>query len=185
MSAGAALGDRAHTAALARALAEKAVLAFQTVPDGERGPALAALDRFLAGPAPSTFLAAVRELSQARRRVLIERTASATLQRARADGLRALRDVPGLPATLIDRLQADLPLDVRSGQRLLALAALARAYDELEGRVAADNDEMRQRLREAFPRRSGRTGLPRTRPKRLRRDAGRVSPDRVRGGRSR
>jgi hypothetical protein len=56
-----------------------------------------------------------------------------------------------LPAPLMERL-AELPVEVRAGQRLLALAELVRAYDELAGRVAADAGEMRRRLRDSAPR---------------------------------
>jgi hypothetical protein len=55
----------------------------------------------------------------------------------------------------VDRLAANLPRDPRAGVRLRALCTLARSYEELAGRVAADTDEMRRRLREAAPRRSG------------------------------
>jgi hypothetical protein len=148
-------------APLARALLDQALLTFRSVPEAERVPALTAIDSFLSGPSPSRFLAAIRLLAQARRRLLIDRTASTTLQRARADGLSALRDVPGFPGHLVDRLEATLPADPRSGRRLMALAALARSYQELAGRVAADTEQMRQRLRDAFPRRGSRRRPPR------------------------
>ena len=120
-------------------------------------PGLAAMqiDRFVADPRPSLFLAAVRELAELRRRRLIESTAATTLRRGRAAGLEALRAVPGFPSAITDRLEQGLPLDPRSGQRLQALAALARSYEGLAGQVAADTDEMRQRLR-VLARRSGR-----------------------------
>ena len=138
--------------ALAAALFGHALAAWRVVPAEERGAALGALDRFIAVPGPARFLAAVRVLDQARRRCLVAATAGATLDRAFADGLAAVRAVPGLPTDLIERL-AGLPVDPRAGQRLHALAALARTYQELGARVAADTDEMRRRLREAAPRR--------------------------------
>jgi hypothetical protein len=141
-------------ARLARALLPVAMRSLRTLPAGEHAAALAALDHFLARPVPSTFLRAVRELGQARGRLLIERTARTTLLRARNDGLAALREVPGLPAALVDRLAATLPAELRGGQRLQALAALARGYHELAARVAADTDRMRRRM--PYPRRSER-----------------------------
>jgi hypothetical protein len=144
-------------AALARALLP-VVLRSLRAAGREPEPALAALDHFLARPAPSTFLQAMRQLRQAEGRRLIESTARPTLLRARQAGLAALREVPGLPPPLLDRLAATLPADARGGQRLLALAALARSYHELAVRVAADTDEMRRRL--PYPRRGARRRLP-------------------------
>jgi hypothetical protein len=141
-------------ARLARALLGQAAATFRVVPDGARGGALAELDRFLAAPAPATFVAAARVLRDVRRSALIERTAGSTMRRAFTDGVAALRAVPGLPSPLVDRIVSDLPVDARAGQRLLAVAALARAYDELASRVAADSDEMRRRLRDSAPRKS-------------------------------
>jgi hypothetical protein len=138
--------------ALARALLVKTMAAFQVVPDQARGPALSALDRFLAAPAPATFLAASRVLGQTRRAIMLERSAGGTMRRAFDEGLAALRAVPALPSALADRL-ASLPVDPRAGQRLFALAALTDAYQELATRVAADSEEMRRRLRAAAPRR--------------------------------
>jgi hypothetical protein len=141
-----AAGD---TPRLARALVGHALRALRTIPEDARGPALGALDRFLATPGPATFLRAVRVLGEERRRFVVESAGGSTLRRGLDDGLASLRQVPGLPAALVDRLAADLPLDARTGQRLHALADLARAYEEVLGRVAADRDEMRRRLRGA------------------------------------
>lgn len=135
------------TAALARALLLHARQAFRTMPEPSRELAFQAIDRFVGEPRPSLFLAAVRELDDLRRRGLIESTAATTLRRGRAAGLEALRAVPGFPAGITDRLEQGLPLDARTGHRLQALAALAASYQELAGQVAADTDEMRQRLR--------------------------------------
>lgn len=144
-------------AELARALLAHAARAFRVLPEIRRAEPIAAIDDFLAHPSPARFLAAVRVLGATRRRYLLESRGEGTLRRARADGLAALRAVPGLPAAMLARLDADLPLDVRSGSRLHALAALARAYDELAGRVAADMNEMRRRLQPAIRRaRAGR-----------------------------
>jgi hypothetical protein len=138
--------------ALAPALLRQAVTAFAAIPEEGRGPALVSLDQFLAAPTPASFLAATRVLRDLRRASLIEATAGATMRRSFADGLAALR-AAGLPPALVERL-AHVPLEARAGQRLLALAGLARAYDELASRVAADSDEMRRRLRESAPRRA-------------------------------
>jgi hypothetical protein len=155
MIAAAPAAAAAGTARLARALLDQALLTFRTVPAPSREPGLAAIDRFLGDPRPSLFLTAVRELAELRRRQLIESIALTTLRRGRAAGLDALREVPGFPAAIIERLEQGLPLDVRGGQRLQALAALASSYESLAGQVAADTDEMRQRLR-VLARRSGR-----------------------------
>jgi hypothetical protein len=141
--------------ALARALLGHAVVAFRVLPETSREAGFAAIDRFVADPRPSRFLSAVRELDELRRRGLIESTAATTMRRGRAAGLDSLRAVPGFPAAITDRLEQGLPLDARSGQRLQALAALASSYEGLAGQVAADTDEMRQRLR-ALARRSAR-----------------------------
>jgi hypothetical protein len=141
--------------ALARALLDHARWTLPALPEAAREAGLASIDRFVADPRPSLFLAAVRELGELRRRGLIESTAATTMRRGRAAGLEALRAVPGFPAAITDRLQAGLPLDARSGQRLQALAALASSYEGLAGQVAADTDEMRQRLR-TLARRSAR-----------------------------
>ena len=141
--------------ALAQALAVQAVRTFRTVPEGDRGPCLAAIDGFLAAPAPSSFLAAVRALDQARQRALVDHTASTTVARGRTHGLDALRAVPGFPPRLVDRLQS-LPADPRSSVRLAALTSLVTAYQELALRVAADTMETRRRLRSTLPRRGGR-----------------------------
>ena len=147
-------------APLARALLPLLRETLAVVPDADRGPVLGAVDAFVASPVPSRFLAAVRELRQARARALIELHGGGTLQRARAAGLAALRDVPGFPGELVDRLQDCLPTDLRSGPRLQAVAVLARSYHELAARVTADSEQMRQRLREAYPRRSGKRPRP-------------------------
>jgi hypothetical protein len=139
--------------AFAPALLRRAVAAFRVIPDESRGPALAALDDFLAAPAPATFLAATRILRAQSRRAIVETTAGATMRRAFADGVAALRSTT-VPPSVIDQI-AEAPLDARSGPRLLALAALAQAYQELAARVAADSDEMRRRLRASAPRKPG------------------------------
>jgi hypothetical protein len=139
------------TAVLARALLARAHPALLAIPGDARGPALEALDQFLAAPGPAAFLRATRVLGVERRRALLARSAQSTLRRSMADGLAALRAVPGLPAPLLDRLER-LPVDARAGRRLQALASLAQAHEELAGRVASEADDMRRKLREGAPR---------------------------------
>jgi hypothetical protein len=147
---------RDDVAVLANALLGHALEAFKSIPESARGSALAALDRFLAAPGPAAFVAAARELREARRRFLVETRASGTLRRALEDGVRELGEVPGLPEPVAARLAADLPIDALTGPRLRALALLARAYEELAARVAADTDEMRRRYKAAPHRRRPR-----------------------------
>jgi hypothetical protein len=131
----------------ARALLPQAVAAFSLVPPEDRGPALAAIDQFLALPSPASFLRASRQLNEARRAARLARAASTTLGRLFGEGMALMRTVPGLPAEVTQRLANDLPMDARSGRRLAALATMLKGYEELLGRVVADNEEMRQRLR--------------------------------------
>jgi hypothetical protein len=138
--------------ALAIALLERARVTLGALPEAARGPGLAGLDAFIANPAPSSFVAACRALSEARRRHLVASRPPARARPAITAAAAALRRVPALPGALSQRLAADLPADHRTGQRLFALAALARAYEELAGRVAADTAEMRQRFMQAAPR---------------------------------
>jgi hypothetical protein len=147
------------TERFARVLLARAQATFRLLPEAERGPALAGLDRFLANPAPASFLAAARALSHSRRRYLVGSRPPARSRPAITAAAAALQRIPALPRGLSERLAADLPTDARTGQRLFALAALARAYHELAGRVAADTEQMRRRFQQAPPRR--RPGLRR------------------------
>jgi len=137
----------ADSAALAAALLPRAIAAFAIVPPAERGPALGAIDQFLAAPSPSRFLRASRLLSEARRAARLNDAARTTVGRLFAEGMDQLRTVPGLPAEVVEQLAADLPMDAHSGRRLGALATLLQGYEELLGRVVADTEEMRRRLR--------------------------------------
>jgi hypothetical protein len=112
----------------------------------------AALEPFMARPAPSTFLGAARALEQGRRRAQLVRHGAAVLQRSFDDGVSALGEVPGVPAALVRALARGLPVEPRAGDRLRALAALALAYEQLATRVAADL-EVRRRLFQSFPQR--------------------------------
>jgi hypothetical protein len=143
--------------ALARALLDRARRVLPLLAQEDRGPSLAALDVFLAGPSPATFLGAMRVLGEARRHRLLSREIAAATpgehpaQRSLTGGLVALRRIPSIPGGVLDRL-ADLPLEADTRQRLLALAALTRTYEELATRVAAATEDMRQRMRKALPR---------------------------------
>ena len=145
-------------AILARALLSHAVAAFKAVPEQARGLAIHALDRFLARPSPAAYVAAARELRESRRRYLLESRGGGILRRALVGGGAALSEVTSLPSVVADRLAADLPADALTGQRLQALASLARAYEELASRVAADTAEMRRRYQSA-PRKRRPRGL--------------------------
>jgi hypothetical protein len=143
-------------AELAHALLDRAQRVLPLLPEEERTPSLEAIDTFLAGPTAATFLGAMRVLAEARRRQLLSRGIPAApgehpAARGLSGGLCALRRIPGLPEGVLDRL-ADLPLEADTRQRLLALAALTRTYEELASRVAAATEDMRQRMRKALPR---------------------------------
>lgn len=143
-------------AAYARRLLPGAQAAFQEVADHDSASLFAALDAFIAAPAPSTFVAAFRLLGEARRRRLMKGPGGALLRRGFDDGVNALRGTTALPREITDLLAIHLPVDVRAGNRLRALAALATAYQELDERVAADTDH-RRRLWKSFPRRRPRS----------------------------
>lgn len=135
----------ADAATYARRLVPQAVAAFTVVPAAERGPALAAIDRFLGAPSPTTFLAATRILRESERAAALARTGGATITRLLHEGAARLREVPGFPDDLVAELTRDLPRDPRAGRRLAALGELLGSYAELLGRVAADTAEMRAR----------------------------------------
>ncbi len=137
----------ADIARLAGALLQHARAAYAVVPAEERGPSLGAIDAFLVAPTPGRFLSAVRHLREAQRAAVLAAAAHNTVGRLFADGISALRAVPGVPPDVIDHLASDLPPDARSSRRLAALAALLGSYEELLGRVVADHEEMRRRLR--------------------------------------
>jgi hypothetical protein len=140
-------GSGDDVAAYAAALLPRAIAALEVVPDADRGAALAALDQFLTAPGPAAFLRAIRVLDQARRTARLNQAARTTVGRLFDEGMDLLRAVPGLPAEVTAQLAADLPVDARAGRRLTALATLLQGYEELLGRVVADTEEMRRRLR--------------------------------------
>jgi hypothetical protein len=148
-----AAGVDVNVAALARALLPRAIAAFTLVPEIDRTPALVALDQFLAAPAPATYLSAVRTLRATERAAALRKNAGPTIDRMFAEGTTLLREVPGIPPALVDEMTANLPVDARAGRRLSALGELLGTYCELLGRVAADTEEMRRRMK---PRRTSR-----------------------------
>jgi hypothetical protein len=124
--------------------------ALRSVPPADLGEAFAALDGFVATPRGDTYLAAVRALRAAR-----ARQASARLRGLHAGylfrrGLEAVRALPGAGPGHAEIL-ADLPMDARTGRRLLALAQLLEAHAELSGRAAATFRELRRKLEAASP----------------------------------
>lgn len=161
-----ALADPNQAARLARALLTRVVRTFRAHAAAAEPKVLAGIDAFVARPGAATYLGASRLLHRAVRDRLLDRVGGASMQRSFAEGIAALRETPGLPAALVERLEADLPRDARAGQRLIALAALARSYDALLGRVLADTEQMRQRVLAGRrpvvrPRRGPKRGRPR------------------------
>ena len=140
------------TAVLARRLLPLARMAFQGVRQDDRTPILYAIDAFLLTPTPATFLSATRVMDETLRRLLIARAGRGPLQRGFAEGVQTLRTVGVLPATVIDELEANLPVDPRAAERLNALAALVTTYTALGTRVVADADQRRRQWK-SFPRR--------------------------------
>lgn len=136
------IGTADHCA-LARSLLRRAVAVFAVVPPAERGPALAALDDFLAAPGPATYLAATRVLVEARRARTLTQVRAAQADYARARGLDAVRRELG---TATAEALAAAPSDERAGLRLRALTLLAAAHRELAERVAGSSALLRQQL---------------------------------------
>lgn len=128
---------------LAGELLRRALAAFAAVPPPERGPALAALDGFLAAPGPASYLAAARVLADARRQAALRQVRAAQAGYAMARGLDAVRRELGPAAA---EVLAAVPPDERAGQRLRALALLAAAQRELAERVAGGAELLRKKL---------------------------------------
>jgi hypothetical protein len=145
------------TAAFARALLRHLVRARAALPSPELGPALAAIDAFVAAPKPVTFLAASRALGQARRAHALRHLHGTHADRSFRRGLEAVRAVPGLDDAH-SQLLARLPVDARTGRRLLALAQLLEVHVELSGRAAAQARALRRKL--AAPRPPRPSGPP-------------------------
>lgn len=141
MSAGAT--STADAARLSRDLLQRAVVAFATIPDDERGPSLTALDAFLARPGPAAYLAAVRILDEARRHFSLRQLRLSRAGYARARGLDTVRRELGVE---LAETMAQIPGDERTGLRLRALALLSAAHRELAGRVAGSTEQLRKQL---------------------------------------
>lgn len=126
--AGGVLSDDARP--MARALLTRAMSTFRHVPAEDRGPALTAIDGFLAGPTPTRFLLAVRVLHELRRNVSVHVLRVRGSEHAFEQGLRALRNLPSLDGGLVDAL-AKLPVDLETGPRLRGLATLLGVTETL------------------------------------------------------
>jgi hypothetical protein len=114
---------------LARSVLDAALSTLPLLDENARAPALAALDGFIARPAPSTHLAALRVLRELRIGVRRSHSRAALVARARDRGLERLSQwAPGLASDLA-------AVDPASGQRLDALATLLEAHGELVARV--------------------------------------------------
>ena len=142
MSASAAPAAAQH-GTLARELLRRALRVLPEVPDTERGPALAAIDEFLAAPSPASYLCATRALIEARRTRALSRVRAAQAGYARARGLDAVRRELGSAAA---EVLAAVPADDRAGLRLRALTLLAAAHRELAERVAGSSELLRRQL---------------------------------------
>jgi hypothetical protein len=116
---------------LARSLLRAALATLPLLEDEARQPAFAAIDEFLARPAPSTHLAAVRVLYELRAHARRSRGRVALAVRARDRGLEMVSQVA---SALADELGA-LEADPACGRRLEALAALLEAHQDLAARV--------------------------------------------------
>lgn len=160
MSAAAATAATEH-GVLARDLLRRAYACFATVSPQERGPALAALDEFLAGPGPATYLAAARILADARRKGALRQVRAAQAGYAMVRGLDAVRRELGSAAA---EVLAAVPADDRAGLRLRALALLAAAHRELAERVAGGAEILRMKLARAQERSPAPRAQRRRRP---------------------
>lgn len=140
-----ATGDRG-TVRLARALIKRALVTLPLLSDDARAGGLEALAAFAHKPSPASYLTAVRVLSQALVRHRVETFTGRSCQRDFEQGLEDLRGLQRLPPALLDLFSNHLPVDLRSGARLSALAFLLRSYDELWGRLEEEQQARWQRL---------------------------------------
>ena len=130
---------------LSRALYAQATRTLPALFPDARASSLAAIDRYVRSPSPSTFVAAARTLATALRQQNMGALSGDATRRRFQRGLLAVSTVPGLDAALADELSS-LPLDQRAGRRLEALAALLTTHHELTCRVAAAAEELRRML---------------------------------------
>jgi hypothetical protein len=138
------------TGVYAAALLRQVARVLRLVPEGEQAAALAPLEGFLAAPRADTFVAATRALAQLTRAHATRRLLSRHDDRLFRRGLDAVRGVAGAGPDYAEVL-ADLPMDARTGQRLLALAQLLSAHAELTGRAAAAFRAIRRKLEPSAP----------------------------------
>jgi hypothetical protein len=116
---------------LAKSLLRAALATLPLLDEEARAPAFAALDSFIARPAPSTHLAAVRVLHELRANARRSKSRAALAVRSRDRGLEKLSQVAsGLAQEL-----AALENDPACGRRLESLATLLEAHQELTARV--------------------------------------------------
>jgi len=173
MSAGLATAPAAKppaSAVLARSLLRCAVDVFSQVPAPERGPALLALDQFLATPSPAVFLSTLRTLREVQQASALRQ---ARMSRAEQDFVRGLELVRREISPEVAEVLAALPIFEEAspspasasgqassapealrrasgaGPRLRALALLAAAHQELADRVAGSAEKLRQHLARA------------------------------------
>ena len=136
--------------AYAGALVRQVARVLRLVPAAERDAVLAPIDAFLAAPRGDTFIAASRALAALQRAHATRKLLALHDDRLFRRGLDAVRGVSGAGPAYADVL-ADLPMDARTGQRLLALAQLLEAHAELTGRAAAAFREIRRKLEPSAP----------------------------------
>jgi hypothetical protein len=134
VAAAPAVTPSAPAATLARALARLARAAWPALDPAARVEGAAAIDGFVAAPAPSTFLAAARRLVEVRRRRRATDLSAALAERVFARGAACLAAVPFVDEAVRATLLAQ-PHDGAAGRRLAALACLLEAHAELAARV--------------------------------------------------
>jgi hypothetical protein len=133
------------TSRLAAALLRLAQRTLEATPAGEHEEVLATIDAFVAAPSAATNVASTRVLHELRRRHVTRKLLANSDDRLFRRGIEAVRQVPGLPVEQADTL-ANLPMNARTGQRLLALAQLLEVHRELQGRAVAAGREIRRKL---------------------------------------
>lgn len=166
MSVAAAFAASDHQP-LARDLLARALAAFAQVAPDDRGPALLAIDRFIAAPGPATYLAATRILVDTRRAGALRQVRAAHAGHAFSRGLETVRYELGVAAA--EALGA-IPVDDLAGERLRALALLSTAHRELAERVAGSAELLRKKLALSAER-APPDAPPRRRPSSSRRSA--------------
>jgi hypothetical protein len=100
---------------------------------------------FVARPAASTYVEAVRALRQARRAAKVDKVLAEHRRRERERAIGLLRSVGASGDRLAATLGRGAP-DRRAAARVHALACLLGAYEELEARSQLERDAWRKRL---------------------------------------